>query len=333
LKQVTGAREIKQQAALVRSLRTAPRTLHLQPGTVQAKAAALSEQLLQQLSVDPVQTQQLISRHPRVLEFQADSLVQKATDQGQLLDLKAADVVVRLWTCHELITISTQLLDERLAQLRLLLQPYMSLADVQQLVQSQPKIAAGSAPETVGLRLKALQECLTDWSPQQLGAALLTYPNVLTYSPETIRQKRRIVTQYRNMYMLGTQKQQGQQQQQQQQQQEQPPVTSELALFQWPAERYALLEYIMMQQQQQQQQQQPNSRVNSTGSSVSNSSGGFESCEDGGAAHSGHVPPTLTVLYTRKHLFDRLLQEHYPDFRQWHQQRQQAAKKQGQQPE
>jgi hypothetical protein len=41
----------------------------------------------------------------------------------------------------------------------------------------------------------------------------------------------------------------------------------------------------------------------------------------------------MTVLNTRKQLFERLLQEHYPGFRQWYKQRQQAAKRQGQQQE
>jgi hypothetical protein len=62
---VTEARDAKQQAALVRSLKILLKSMQLLPQTVQAKAAALKQQLLQQLGVDPEQTQQLISRHPK----------------------------------------------------------------------------------------------------------------------------------------------------------------------------------------------------------------------------------------------------------------------------
>jgi hypothetical protein len=326
LQQVTEARDAKQQAALVRRLRVFPKALRLLPNKVQAKAAALKQQLQRQLGVDPKQTQQLISKHPTVLEYRANSLVQKATEQGKLLDLEAADVL-QLWTREQnLPRASTETMHVKLARLQLLLQPYMSQADVRQLVLCQPVILVRS-PDAVRVRLEALQECLTDWSPQQLGAALLTYPSVLTRSPETIRHKWRIASQYRDMYMLGTR------QQQEQQQQEQPRPATELSLFQWTTERFALLEYMMLQQQQ--QQQQSNAIVNSTGSSVSNSRRrrhGLISSSDNGA-HSSHVPPMLIVLQGRKHTIDRLLQEHYPDFRQWYKQRQQAAKKQGQQPE
>jgi hypothetical protein len=156
------------------------------------------------------------------------------------------------------------------------------------------------------MQLKALQECLTDWRPQQLGSALLTYPNVLTLSQETIRHKWRIVSQYA-------------QKQQEQQQQEQPPQAIGLRLFERSAERYALLEYIMMQQQQHQHD-------------ANTSNQGMKSSSDG-ETPSSHVPRMKIVLWTRKHLYERLLQEHHPGFRQWYKQRQQAAKKQGQQPE
>jgi hypothetical protein len=137
LQQVTEAHDLKQQAAMARSMRTSPRSFALLPKTVLDNATALKQQLLQQLGIDPEQTQQLISRQPRVLEFQAQSLVQKAKEQGQLLDVEAADVVVQLWTRNGLLIIpSTQLLQEKLAQLQLLLQPYMSSADVRQLLLS-----------------------------------------------------------------------------------------------------------------------------------------------------------------------------------------------------
>jgi hypothetical protein len=77
LQHVTEAHDAKQKAALVSSLRTYPRILARLPSTVQDNATALKQQLLQHLGVDPEQTQQLISRQPRVLEFQAHSLVQK----------------------------------------------------------------------------------------------------------------------------------------------------------------------------------------------------------------------------------------------------------------
>jgi hypothetical protein len=196
LLQVTEARDPKQQAALVRSLRTCPKSLQLLPDTVQTKATALKEQLLLQLGVDPEQTQQLISRHPKVLKFQADSLVQKATEQGQLLELEAADVVLQWWTTNwklNLIRAGTQLLHARLAQLQQLLQPYMSPADVRQLVLLKPTLLT-SSPEAVGVRLAVLQECLPDCRPQQLGAALLPYSPVLTFSSETIRHRFSILT-------------------------------------------------------------------------------------------------------------------------------------------
>jgi hypothetical protein len=320
---ITGARDPKQQVALVCSLKRYPKPLWMLPDTLQAKSTALKQQLLQQLGVDPEQTQQLISRQPVVLAQRAGSLVDKAAEQGQLLDLEAADVVVQLWTRKGvLMNVSTQLLHAKLAQLQLLLQPYMSPADVRQLVMSQPGLLASHAAEAVRGRLIALQECLPAWTPQQLGSALLTYPTVLMSSPNTIRHKWRIASQYRDMYMLGTL------QQKDQQQQEQPHQPSALSLFVCSAERYALLEYIMMQQQQQQQQQQQ-SIINSSDSTGSNNSQGSQS--DGGA-HSSHAAPLLIVLQTRKHHFERLLQEHYPGFRQWHKQRQQAAKRQGQQP-
>jgi hypothetical protein len=324
LQQVTDARGFKQQAALVRSLRLYPLPLSLLPDTVQAKAAVLKQQLQQQLGIDQKQTQQLISKQPKVLEYRADFLVCKATEQGQLLELEAADVVVRLWTRYpSLIRASTQLLHSKMSQLQLLLQPYMSPADVRQLVLSQPLIVASHSPEAVRVRLEVLQNCLHNWTPQQLGAELLIHPTVLQRSPETIRYKWRIASQYRDMYMLGPQRLQEQQQQQQQQQQ--PSQASVLSLFRWPAERYALLEYIMMLQQQQQ-------LPLSIGSSVSNSSQVSKSSNSGGA-HSGHVPPMKKVLWTEKLHFERLLQEHYPGFRQWNKQRQQALKRQGQQPE
>jgi hypothetical protein len=127
------------------------------------------------------------------------------------------------------------------------------------------------------------------------------------------------------MYMLGTPRQQ------EQQQQEQPPQASELGLFMRVAERYAVLEYVLTEQQQQQQLQSSLS-INSTGSSVSNSSQGLSSSSDGGA-HSSYMPPMMTVLRTSKRLLEPLLQEHCPGFWQWYTQRQQAVKKQGQQPE
>jgi hypothetical protein len=125
------------------------------------------------------------------------------------------------------------------------------------------------------------------------------------------------------MYMLGTCKQQGQQQQ------EQPSQASELGMFYRSAERFAVLEYIMMQQQQ---PLLSDLVVSSTRSTVSNSSQGLESSSDGGE-RSSYVPPVMFVLQARKHLFERLLEERYPDFRQWYKQRQQTAKRQGQQPE
>jgi hypothetical protein len=329
LQQVTEARDPKQQAALVRSLRMFPVILLLLPDTVQAKATALKQQLLQQLGVGPEQTQQLISRHPIVLGLKADLVVQKATEQGQLLSLEAAEVV-QWWTrTGRLPRLSTQLLHAKLAQLQLLLQPYMPSADVRQMVLSQPNLLSSHSPEAVQGRLEVLQECLPDWTPQQLGAQLLTYVSVLTRSPETIRHKWRIVSKYRDMCMLGAQKQQEQQQQQGQQHQ-----AMGLSLFRWSAERYALLEYIMMQQLQHQEQQQSTVIVNSTatGSSVSNSSQGMKSSSNDGA-HSSHIPPMLTVLHSRKRTFERLLQEHYPGFQQWYKQRQQAVKGQGQQAE
>jgi hypothetical protein len=228
LQQVTEAHDAKQQAALVSRLRMMPQPLRLLPDTVQVKAIALKKQLQKQLGVDPEQTQQLISRHPTVLEFTADALVRKATEQGQLLGLDAADVAVQLWTRHmRLARVSTQMLRVKLAQLQVLLQPYMSPADMRQLVLSQPNLLTSLPPEAVGLRLEALHECLPDWSPQQLGAALLKYSTVLNRSPDTSRHKWRIVSRYRDMYMLGTR-------QQQEQQQQQPPQASELSLFQWP---------------------------------------------------------------------------------------------------
>jgi hypothetical protein len=234
LQQVTEARDPKQQAALVRSLRMDPTVLMLLPDTVQVKANALKQQLLQQLGVDPERTQQLISRHPEVLKFQADSLVHKATEQAQLLDLEAADVV-QWWTrSARFLRTSTELLHAKLAKLQLLLQPYMPPADVRQMVLSQPNLLSSSTPEAVRVRLEVLQECLPDWSPQQLGAALLKYASVLARSPETMRQKWLIASQYRDMYMLGTQKQQEEQQQGQQHQ------AMGLSLFRWPAERYAI---------------------------------------------------------------------------------------------
>jgi hypothetical protein len=194
LQQVTGAHDLKQRAALVRSLSAFPGILQHLPGTVQDKATALKQQLLQQLGVDTEQTQQLIRKHPLVFEFNTNSLVQKATEQGQLLDLDSADVV-QLWTCdRHLLRASTQSLHVKLAQLQLLLQPYMSPADVRQVVVSQTSLLATHSPEAVRARLQALQECLPDWSPQQLGAALLSYPSVLTCSQETIRHKWRIAS-------------------------------------------------------------------------------------------------------------------------------------------
>jgi hypothetical protein len=228
LQQMTEVRDPMQQAALVCSLKAYANSLQLLPDTVQVKAAALKQQLLQQLGVDPELTQQLISRQPTVLQFQAESLARKATEQGQLLEREAADVV-QLWTrSRNLMRASTQLMHGKLAKLLLLLQPYMSPADVRQLVLSNPNLLASSAPEAVGMRLEALQECLPDCSPQQLGAALLKYASLLNLSPATIRYKWRIASQYRDMYMLGTRQQQ---EQQQQQQQEQPPQASELGLF------------------------------------------------------------------------------------------------------
>jgi hypothetical protein len=332
LQQVTEAHDFKQQAALVRSLRSFPMPLKLLPDTVQIKATAVKQQLLQHLGIPPEQTQQLISRHPIVLGYRADSLVRKATEQGRLLDLEAADVVVQLWIRKpSQMCASMQALREKLEQLQQLMQPYMSPADVRQLALSNLGLLATHTPQAVRGRLEVLQDCLPDLTPQQLGAALIPYSSVLGRSPETIRYKWGVVTQYRDMFMLVTR------QQQEQQQQEQPQQASELRLLERTAERYALLEYIMMQQQQQQQEQQLSKLVvNSTGSNVSDSSQGVMNSSDGGA-HSSHMPPMLKVLQCRKHLFERLLQEHYPGFRQWYKQRQQqqqqAVKRQGLQPE
>jgi hypothetical protein len=298
LQQVTEARDPKQQAALVHSLRRYPMALQLQPGTVQHKASALKQQLLRQLGVDLEQTQRLISRYPIVLEYRAESLVRKATEQGQLPELAAAEAVGRLWMRNlRLINASTPLLHANFAQLQLLLQLYMSPADVRQLVLLSPTLLSSMSTEAVRVRLEVLQECLPDWSPQQLGAALLTNAPVLHLSPETIRYKRRIASQY--MDMLATR-----------QQQEQPLQANELGLFKCSAERYAALEYIMMQQQQ-----QCELIVDST--TVSNSSPGMQINSDD-AAHKTYMPPMRTLLRTAKHLYERLLQEHYPGFRQWY---------------
>jgi hypothetical protein len=291
LQQVTEAGDAKQRAALVHRLRQWPDPLELLPTTVQGKAVALKQQLLQQLIVDEEQTQQLIGKVPTVLMYKADLLVDKASEQGPLLDIKAAYVVVQLWTHnHHLVTASTQLLHKKLVQLQLLLQPYMSSADVRQLVLSQPRIVAGSSTDAVQARLEALQECLPDWTPQQLGAALRRYAALLTLSPDTIRYKWRIASQYSHMYVLGTRQQQEQQQEQEQQQQQQLNQASVLGLFKAAAERYALLIYTMMQQQQQQQQSE--SSLNSTGSSGSNSSQCLESSSDD-EEHSVYMPPML----------------------------------------
>jgi hypothetical protein len=127
LQQVTGALDPKQQAALLRSLRRCPKPLWLLPHTVQDKATALKQHLLQQLGIDPEQTQLLISRRLEVFSYQAESLVHKATEQGQLLDLEAADEVVQLWTRESrLVSASTEMLRAKLAQLQLLLEPHVT---------------------------------------------------------------------------------------------------------------------------------------------------------------------------------------------------------------
>jgi hypothetical protein len=320
LQRVTGAHDPKQQAALARILGTAPMVLGMLPETVQSKARVLQQQLQQQLGVDPKRTQQLISKHPRVLEFLADSLAQKATEQGQLLELEAADVVTQLWMRRkDMFSASTPKLHERLAQLQLLLQPHMSPADVRQLVLSQPSLVATHTSVGLHARLAAVKECLPGWSPQQLGVALLKHSSVLTFSPDTIRYKWRILSRYRDTYMLGTKEQEEQRQQQQQ-----PHQASELGLLTRAKERYAMLEYIM------EQQVVPNFYEADASKDGSSSGDHISGVSPESIVHAKrpaqYMPPASIVLNTRPHLFKRLVLEHYPGFPQWYKQRQQQEK-------
>jgi hypothetical protein len=325
LQRLTGARDTKQQAALARSLSVFPNVLRLLPDTLQSKTRVLKEQFQQQLGVDPERTQQLISKHPRVLEYQAESLVQKAKEQGKLLELEGADVVTQSWMRGaNMLDASTSLLHKHLAQLQQLLQPYMSPADMRQLVLSQPNLLATHSADAVRVRLAALEECLRDWSPQQLGAALLKYPNVLQRSPDTIRYKWHVAKSYRDMHMLCTL--QREQQPQQQQLQQQPQQAFELGILIRTKERFAMLEYIMEEQQQQECAEEDDSS-----SSSSMSSSGVKSGSERGGGPARPMPPAVTVLTTPPRLFQRLVQEHYPGFWQWYKQRQQEEKKTKQQ--
>jgi hypothetical protein len=259
--------------------------------------------------------------------------VQKAKEQGQLLELEAADVVTQLWMrTGELLKASTQLLHEKVAQLQQLLQPYMSPADVRQLVLSQPGLMASHSADAVRMRLAALEECLPGWSPQQLGAALLTYPSVLNFSPDSIRYKWRVLSQYRDMYMLGNckqeeQRQQQQQQQRQQQDQQQPHQASELGIFIKTKERYAMLEYIMEQQQQHGRAGKAYSGhpANSTSSRDSNSNAVASSSKQVDL-QAPYMPPAITVLGMTAKRFTQLVLEHYPGFWLWYKQQQQEEK-------
>jgi hypothetical protein len=323
LQHVTAAHDPKQKAALIRSLGMHPRVLYMLPETVQSKAYVLQEQLQQQLDVDPERTQQLISKHPRVLEFLAESLVQKAKEQGQLLGLEAADVVTQLWMrSGGLFIASTQLLHERLAQLHGLLQPYMSAADVRHLVIEQPRLTS-YATSSLQVRMSALEECLPDWTPQQLGAAVLIYHSVLTRSPDTIRYKWHVLSRYRDIYMPGTQ-QQEEQRQQQQQQQQQPYQSSELCIFTCTKERFAMLEYIM------EQQHVPDLDKANFCSDGSSSSGDTSSVSPESSVEARcqapYMPPASIVLRRTPRLFKQLVQEHYPGFWLWYKQRQQQDK-------
>lgn len=303
-----------------------------------AKADALAQQLQQQLGLEPLEVQEVISTQPSVLMFKPEALAHKLQEMAQRLGL-APQETLRLWLRQRtLINLSTPVLDAKLAELSRMLR--LQHQEVAKLIKAQPSVLV-SGLERVQQRLAAVQECLNDWTPQQLGQALVQYPSVLTYRPETLRHKWWVINAYANTHPPSWR-----------QLQERRQLPAVCNFFTRAMERIRLLEYVMVLQQG----CSISSAVGSggSGSSVSRSTKvtkqhqhetkGSLSSSDGAAAliaaataaaAAEHVaqgaivdgmPLLLYVTNAANLQFERLVDCYYPGFWEWQVQQLQSSK-------
>lgn len=236
--------------AVIKSLYHVPQLLSYQPDTLKAKAAALQAVLLQQ-GLSSADVQQLISKQPAVLTFHPQTVASKVWAMCQQLSRPATEVCSMWMRQRTLINLSSASFTARLQQLveMLSLQP----GEVAIILEQFPAVAASNMA-TVQQRFAAIQECLPQWSKQQLGQGLMSYASVLTYSADTIRHKWAVVTAYAELHPASRQ-----------QLDSQLHKAVILNLFTRQANRFQLLQYIMQLHPSLQQQPDVISKGSSSG--------------------------------------------------------------------
>jgi hypothetical protein len=354
LQDITQASTQQQQTAIIRGLWHSPEVLNLRSDTLRDKAAALAEQLQQHDGVTAELVQRLITAQLHVLVYRPEKLAQKLEDMAERLGVLPA-VMLSMWLRQRTMVILTlDTFDAKLLELAGML--HLQEPNLQRLVVAAPTLLA-FASDSVQARFDNVLNCLpTDtWTAEKLGAALVAYPAVLTYRPESLRRKWDVVSSYAAMHEPSAE--------QLQKQQQGPAV---LNIFTRSDAHISMLEYIMQQQQQQQtssglaevdcsddsssssssddedddsssssssddepalQQQLASSSSSKSSSSSRRTGRTLELLVDG---RSGPMPRLLCVLSANK-VKQAALQQQYPGFAKWYKQRNEQQRKQKQQ--
>jgi hypothetical protein len=325
LHDVTNAHTQQQRVALARRLWHSVELLNLRTETLRDKAAVLSEQLQQQPGVTQELAQSLITMQPSVLVFRPDKLAQKVADMGQRLGV-LPPVVLSMWLRQRsMISTPMDTINAKMLQLAGIL--HLQDEDLRKLVISAPTLLACSL-EVVQARFENLLQTLPHdvWTAEMLGAALLSYPAVLTYRAETVRHKWTVVSRYAAAHEPSME--------QLQQRLQSPKV---LNVFSRPDARIAMIEYIMQQPPQQplpQQAAAQDTQASSSGDSSSSSSSrdrgkGRQTMDLLVEGQAGPMPRLMCVLSPDKAKWEAV-QQQYPGFAEWYQQRKEEMRKQRQ---
>jgi hypothetical protein len=358
LQDIAQANTQQQQAAIMRGLWHSPEVLNLRSDTLRDKAAALAEQLKQHDSITAELVQRLITAQLHVLVYRPEKLAQKLEDMAERLGVLPA-VMLSMWLRQRTMVILTvDTFNAKLLELAGLL--HLQESDLQRLVVAAPTLLA-FASDSVQARFDNVLKCLPSdtWTAEKLGAALVAYPAVLTYRPESLRRKWDVVSQYAAMHEPSAE--------QLQKQQQGPAV---LNIFTRSDAHISMLEYIMQHQQQRQQTLSGLVEVDYSDDSSSSSSSDDEDDDSSSSSsddeatlqqqlasssssnssssssrrsrrkgrtlellvdgRSGPMPRLLCVLSANK-VKQAALQQQYPGFAKWYKQRKEQQRQQRQQ--
>lgn len=333
LQDIAAAHTQQQRAALARKLWHSTEVLNQKPDTLRDKAAALSQQLQQQQGVTADLVQSLIATQPSVLMFRPEGLVQKLAGTAQRLSVQPA-VVLSMWLRQR--TMAHLPLDTIEAKMLALAGTlHLQDEDLCKLVVSAPTLLASSL-DVVKSRFESLLATLPNdiWTAEMLGYALLRTPAALTYRADTVRHKWQVVSRYAVLHEPSAE--------QLQLRQQGPAV---LNVFSRSDAQIAMLEYIMLQQplralpQLQQAADGPAVADGSSSSSSSSEAGGTTQTVPSGKGkskgrtlsllvegQSGFMPRLMCVLSPSKAKWQQV-QQQYPGFAEWYQQRKEEGRK------